>query len=120
MPWSEGRDCMSSHIDRCSETSAATSSCGLLTPGSSTDLCVQLLWCRGVGIQSGIGVPDFWECRSSLGSGVDHPIQTTLPHAPILSGLSIVLPLPLLLTPPFLRVGTPSEYLGVTPPLLQL
>ena len=99
---------MSLHIDQCSETSAATSSCRLLTPGSSTDLHVQLLWCRGVGIQSGVGVPDFWEHRSSLGSGVDHLIQTTLPHAPILSGLSVVLPLPLLLTPPFLHVGTPN------------
>ena len=118
VPWSKGRDCMSSHIDRCSETSAATSSCRLLTPGSSTNLHVQLLWCHGVGIQSGIGVLEFQERRSSLGSGVDHLIRTTLLHTPILSGLSIVLPLPLLLTPPFLCVRTPSKYLDVTPPLL--
>ena len=110
---------MSSRIDQCSKTSAATSSCGLLIPGSSTNLCVQLLWCHGVGIQSGIGAPEFQEHRSSLGSGVDHLVWTTLPHAPILSGLSVVLPLPLLPTPPSLHVRTPSEYLGETLPLLQ-
>ena len=118
-PWSKGRDRITSHIDQCSETSVATSSCGLLIPGSSTDLHVQLLWCHGVGMQSGIGLLDFWEHRSSLRSGVDHLIRTTLPHTLILSGLSVVLPLPLLLTPPFLHVGTPSEYLGATLPPLQ-
>ena len=96
----------------------ATSSCGLLILGSSTDLHVQLLWCCGTGTRSGVGAPDFLERRSSLGNGVDHLIRTTLPCVPILSGLSVALPLPLLPIPPSLSVETPSEYLGATLPLL--
>ena len=97
----------------------ATSSCGLLIPGSSTNLRVRLLWCHGVGTQSGVGAPDFPEHKSSLGNGVDHLVQTTLPRILILSGLSVILPLPLLPIPPSLHVGTPSKYLGATPPLLR-
>ena len=118
-PWSEGRDHMSSHIDQCSKTSVATSSCGLPIPGSSTNLRVWLLWCCGVGTQSGVRAPDFPECRSFLRNGVDHLIWTTLLRIPILSGLSVVLPLPLLPTPPSLHVRTLSECLGVIAPLLQ-
>ena len=119
MPWSEGRDRMSPHIDQCSETSVATSSSGLLIQGSSTDPHVWLLWCHGVGTQYGIGGLDFPEHRSSLRSGVDHLVRTTPPHVLTSSGLSAVLPLPLLPTPPSLHVGTPSEYLRATLPLLQ-
>ena len=110
VPWSKGRDHMTSHIDRCSETSVATSSCRLLIPGSSTNLHVWLLWCHGVGTQSSVGAPDFLEHRSSLRSGVDHLIQTTLLCVLILSGLSIVLPLPLLPTPPSLCVKTVGPF----------
>ena len=95
----------------------ATSSCRLLIPGSSTDLHVQLLWCHGAGTRSGVGALDFPGHRFSLRNGVDHLVWTTLPCIPILSGLSVVLPLPSLLIPPSLCVGTPSEYLGATPPL---
>ena len=109
---------MTSHIDQCSETSAATNSCGLPIPGSSTDLHDWLLWCCGVETRSGVGAPDFPERRSSLGSGVDHLVWTTPLYTPILSGLSVVLPLPLPLTPLSPQVRTPSEYLRATPPLV--
>ena len=100
----------------------ANSSCRLLIPGSSTDPCIQLLWCHGVGTRSGIGALDFLEHRSSLRSGVDHLVQTTPLHVSILSGPSVVLPLPLLPTPPLwqnsLQISwsnTTSTPTGVTP-----
>ena len=117
--WSEGRDRMSSHIDQCSETSVATSSCGLLIPRFSTNLCVRLLWCHGVGTQASIGALDFPEHRSSLRSGVDPLIWTPPLHVLTSIGLSTVLPLLLPPTPPSLHVGTPSKCLRVTPPLLR-
>ena len=97
----------------------ATSSFRLLIQGSSTNLHVWLLWYHDVGTQFSVGAPNFLKHRFSLRSRGDCLVWTTPQHVPTFSGLSIVIPLPLLPTPPSLHVGTLSRYLGVVPLLLQ-
>ena len=74
---------------------------------------VLLLRCHGVGTQCNVRGLDFLGHKSSLRSGVDHPIPTIPLHVPTSSGPSAALPLPLPPTPPSLCVGTLSEYLRV-------
>ena len=110
---------MSSCTDRCSETSAATSNSGRLTPVSSTCQCVLPLRCHGVGTQSVSGGPFHLERRSCHESGAGHWTLTTPPSTPTLSGLSATLPLPSPWSLPSLCHGTPFRCLAALPPQLQ-
>jgi hypothetical protein len=92
---------------QCIETSAATSSSGIPTPGSSIVRHVQLCRCRDAETLSGIGALDCQGRRSCLGSGVDLQVPTTLRLRSSLSFPFATLPPPLPWHPLCSHFGVP-------------